>query len=125
MAIEGDFEKLAHLKAQLEDTAGLMRKAEERVAEKLQEQLDYQYETGTDPNNEGWAELAPATLARGRKPPPLTDTEEMKRHSNAVRGVGGINVNIDKRGDAEVLELSIMLPEDQQTPAVRQRIVYA
>ena len=96
MAIEGDFEKLARLKDQLEDMAGLMRKAEERVAEKLQEQLDYQYETGTDPNNEGWAELAPATLARGRKPPPLTDTEEMRRHSKAVRGVGGISVNIDK-----------------------------
>ena len=37
-----------------------------------------------------------------------------------------VNVQIDKRGDAEVLELSIMLPEEQQKPAVRtQRIVYA
>ena len=37
-----------------------------------------------------------------------------------------VNVNIDKRGDSEVLELSIMLPEIEHKPAARtNRIVYA
>jgi cell division topological specificity factor len=37
-----------------------------------------------------------------------------------------VNVNLDRRGDAEVLELSIMLPEAEAKPAVRtSRIVYA
>jgi cell division topological specificity factor len=38
-----------------------------------------------------------------------------------------VNVNIDKRGDAEVLELSIMLPEGNEAPrpAVRTRVVFA
>jgi cell division topological specificity factor len=37
-----------------------------------------------------------------------------------------VNVNIDKRGDSEVLELSIMLPEVEVKTAVRtSRIVYA
>jgi cell division topological specificity factor len=37
-----------------------------------------------------------------------------------------VNVNLDKRGDSEVLELSIMLPEPEPQPAVRaSRIVYA
>jgi cell division topological specificity factor len=38
-----------------------------------------------------------------------------------------VNVNIDKRGDAEVLELSIMLPEGHEAPrpAVRTRVVFA
>ena len=39
-----------------------------------------------------------------------------------------VNVSLDKRGDAEVLELSIMLPENEQEakPTLRtSRIVYA
>jgi cell division topological specificity factor len=37
-----------------------------------------------------------------------------------------VNVNLDKRGDAEVLELSIMLPDVEQKPVMRtSRIVFA
>lgn len=37
-----------------------------------------------------------------------------------------VSVNIDRRGDAEVLELSIMLPEAEAAAAVRaSRVVYA
>jgi cell division topological specificity factor len=37
-----------------------------------------------------------------------------------------VNVTIDRRGDAEVLELSIMLTEPQSTaPARSSRVVYA
>jgi cell division topological specificity factor len=36
-----------------------------------------------------------------------------------------VHVNIDKRGDSEVLELSIMLPEDDELEAVRRGMAYA
>jgi cell division topological specificity factor len=37
-----------------------------------------------------------------------------------------VNVSLDKRGDAEVLELSIMLPEPEQKPLARaSRIAFA
>lgn len=37
-----------------------------------------------------------------------------------------VNVSIDKRGDIEVLELSIMLPEAGEAPGMRSsRVVYA
>lgn len=37
-----------------------------------------------------------------------------------------VNVNLEQRGDAEVLELSILLPEVEHVPPVRTaRIVYA
>jgi cell division topological specificity factor len=37
-----------------------------------------------------------------------------------------VNVSLDKRGDAEVLELSIMLPDVEQKPSLRtSRVVFA
>jgi cell division topological specificity factor len=37
-----------------------------------------------------------------------------------------VNVSLDKRGDAEVLELSIMLPDAEQKPLMRSsRVVFA
>ena len=103
--LTGDYAKLASLRATLKAVPELKREIKARVAEKLQEQLDHQYATGTDPDNEAWAELAPSTLARGRKPPPLDDTGEMKRHSKAVAGLQGIRVRIDKPSKPVVPEL--------------------
>jgi cell division topological specificity factor len=37
-----------------------------------------------------------------------------------------VNVSLDKRGDAEVLELSIMLPDAEQKPSLRtSRVAFA
>ncbi len=42
------------------------------------------YAEGKDPNGNAWAPLRPATLARGRFPPPLTDTGKMRDSTKAV-----------------------------------------
>ena len=94
--LTGDFQKLAALKERLEAAAELKLAGADRVAEKFEEQLEHQYDSGTDPHNEGWAELGAATLAKGRTPPPLTDTGEMRRNSKAVSGLAGIRVSVDK-----------------------------
>lgn len=103
--LTGDFKKLAALGQLLGATPELKRLASSKVAEAFEEQLEYQYATGTDPNNEGWAELAESTLARGRKPPPLSDSKEMRRNSKAVAGlsgIAGIRVTVDKPSKPDV-----------------------
>ena len=42
------------------------------------ETIDSTFTLGADPYGETWAPLAPATLAKGRTPPPLTDTGAMR-----------------------------------------------
>lgn len=103
--LTGDFKKLAALRQLTGSIPELKRLAASKVAERFEDQLEHQYATGTDPENEGWAELAESTLARGRKPPPLTDTGEMRRNSRAVAGlsgIAGIRVTVDKPSKPEV-----------------------
>ena len=60
MPLEGDTKKLAQLAEKLRNIEKeLVERVETSVETALNEQLEYQYETGTDPDNEGWAELAP------------------------------------------------------------------
>lgn len=42
------------------------------------ETIDSEFTLGSDPYGEAWAPLAPATLAKGRAMPPLTDTGAMR-----------------------------------------------
>ena len=44
----------------------------------IYETIQSEFVLGTDPYGETWAPLAPATLAKGRTPPPLTDTGAMR-----------------------------------------------
>lgn len=37
-----------------------------------------QFRAGVDPYGRAWADLRPATIARGRRPPPLTDTGKLR-----------------------------------------------
>lgn len=46
------------------------------------------YAEGKDPFGNSWAPLAKATLARGRTPPPLTDTTAMRDSTEAVPAPG-------------------------------------
>lgn len=102
MPITGDFERLARLREKLADARGLNLAASDYVAEEIDTELEAQYAGGFDPYNEGWAELAPSTLAGGRTPPPLTDTARMRRGSRALPGVkglgGGVTVRVTRSG---------------------------
>ncbi len=44
------------------------------VAKKINRELQRGFDAGQDPYGKAWAPLRPRTLAKGRHPPPLTDT---------------------------------------------------
>lgn len=54
------------------------------AAPELNKLVQAQFDAGTDPYGRPWAPLRPATLARGRFPPPLTDTWRL-RNGTGVR----------------------------------------
>ncbi len=57
--------------------------------------IDQGFSAGTDPYGRAWAPLRPRTLAKGRHPPPLTDTGA-GRESVTVRPAqgGGVTVRV-------------------------------
>ena len=76
------------------------RAAAEASAE-INDLLHEQFETGTDPYGKPWRELAPATIAKGRQPPPLFDTGEMASGTGARPAQGaGIELNVPFPGGA-------------------------
>ena len=52
------------------------------------------YAAGTDPHGDAWADLKPSTLAKGRTPPPLTDTGAMAAGTLA-RATGGAGIGLE------------------------------
>ncbi len=59
-------------------------------AARLRTELQRQFDRGTDPYGKAWAPLRPATIAKGRFPPPLTDRGIGRRGVTALpmRGAG-------------------------------------
>lgn len=55
--------------------------------------IDLQFAEGHDPYGRAWAPLKPSTLARGRRPPPLTDRGKM-RGGVQVRPMPGAGLEI-------------------------------
>lgn len=63
--------------------------AAREAAPKLTLLLQEQFDRGLDPYGRPWQPLAPRTLARGRRPPPLTDTGRLRGGTGAVARGGG------------------------------------
>ena len=70
--------------------AGVPARAAKRVSKEIAKLLEEEFDAGADPYGNSWAPLAPATLDKGRSPPPLTDLGEMRRgmHVAPMRGAG-------------------------------------
>src|SRR5689334_8171255 len=49
------------------------------VAKRIKKDIERYFSAGTDPYGKPWAPLRPATLAKGRRPPPLTDTSKGRK----------------------------------------------
>jgi hypothetical protein len=73
-----DFSKLDKLTATLRDLAHIPSQVSAEVSKELTKELQKEYTSGSDPYGKPWAPLKPSTLAKGRRPPPLTDTGRMK-----------------------------------------------
>lgn len=74
----------------LRELAQVPSRAAARVALELRAELMRSFAQGTDPYGRRWAPLKPSTLAKGRRPPPLTHTGRGKRGIKfaPLRGAG-------------------------------------
>jgi len=76
--LTGDLAKLGRISAGLDALADVPRVAGPLVSERLAALVQLEFDAGTDPYGDPWEPLAPATLAKGRHEPPLTDTRELR-----------------------------------------------
>lgn len=76
--IEGDFTQLGRIGAGVADLSDVPRLASELVSERLADLVQLEFDAGVDPFGAAWERLADATVDSGRRPPPLTDTRELR-----------------------------------------------
>jgi len=89
------------------------------IAQRIAEQFD----NGADPYGRSWSPLRPATLAKGRRPPPLTDSGTMRSSVRVVplRGagieitIGAPYAHFHQTGTKHMVERSI-LPDGSELP---------
>lgn len=65
---------MGQLADRLNDLARIPSRVSAKVAPKIAELIQEEFDDGADPYGTPWEPLAEATLAKGRTPPPLTDT---------------------------------------------------
>lgn len=93
MSLTGDFSQLERMQERLAELAQVPSRCARAVSTRLEELVQEEFDRGADPYEEPWAPLSPVTLARGRTPPPLTDTSAM-RASLHVRPLAGAGVGV-------------------------------
>lgn len=96
MAWTGDISKMGKLAANVRRLAEVPSRVSARVAQDLAPLIQEEFDAGADPYGNSWSPLARATIDRGRRPPPLTDTEKMRR-SVRVEPMqsAGVSITID------------------------------
>ena len=96
MSWTGDISRMGHLADRVADLAEVPSRASAAIAGDLEGLIQDEFDAGTDPYGQPWKALAPATVARGRTAPPLTDTGAM-RASAHVRPMrpAGVALSID------------------------------
>lgn len=72
------FKGLQRLTGTLRALAEVPSRAAADAAVRIGELVQESFGSGTDPYGRAWASLAASTQARGRTPPPLTDTGAMR-----------------------------------------------
>lgn len=93
MTWSGDLSQMGKLADRLADLAAIPSRVSARVAPEIEALIQDEFDAGTDPYGQPWKPLAAATLATGRRPPPLTDTGAM-RGSARVRPMRGAGVGV-------------------------------
>ena len=75
--------KIGKIRQTLGRLAEVPRRAAVIAAPQLTKLLRQQFAEGVDPYGRAWAPLSAATLAKGRRPPPLTATRALRRGTRA------------------------------------------
>ncbi len=79
MPLIGDIRRLGGLQANINRLAQIPARASRAVSDRINDRLQEGYDRGTDPYGRPWAPLQASTLAKGRHPPPLTASGDMRR----------------------------------------------
>jgi hypothetical protein len=66
----------------LERLSGVPARTAALAAPELTKRLQTEFRAGTDPYGQRWAPLRPSTIAKGRRPPPLSDTYTLRNGTN-------------------------------------------
>ena len=118
MTVKVDFDRseLAAIQKGIENLAGVPSRAAPGVAKSIRRLIGKQFTRGRDPFGRPWAALAASTLARGRRPPPLTDTGKMRRGIRVLpRRPSGIAIEVPGPGGFHQFGTSRM-PQRQILP---------
>lgn len=78
----------------VEQLAYVPRKVAVVAAPKITRLLRQQFRNGTDPYGRAWRPLRPATVAKGRRPPPLTETGDLRDGTKAKVARAGIRLSV-------------------------------
>ena len=73
----------------------VIEEASVMAAETIEQLIQREFDAGRDPFGKPWAPLAKATLKRGRRPPPLTDTGAMRNSISVIARGGNLSVHSD------------------------------
>jgi phage gpG-like protein len=90
--------ELGRLADHLETLTRVPSQAATRAAKTIERAIKDEFRRGEDPYGQPWTALSESTKARGRTPPPMTDTEALKRGIRArPMGGAGIAITSDER----------------------------
>ncbi len=87
MGWTGDTSVVGMLAHRIESMSGVPARALARISEAIGAEIAQEFDAGRDPYGDPWVPLADATLAKGRTPPPLTDSGNM-RNSVKTKPIG-------------------------------------
>ena len=80
---------LRQVRKVVDELGRLPRNLAVEAAPEITRMLKAQFRVGVDPYGNRWAPLAPATIAKGRQNPPLTDTHRLADGTEARPMTGG------------------------------------
>ena len=89
----GDISQMGRLADRIADLAEVPSRASKAVSFEIEGFLQDEFDAGRDPYGSAWVPLSEATLAKGRTPPPLTDTGAL-RDGLRVRPLPGSGIAI-------------------------------
>ena len=117
------------LSAAIKSLAGVQSRVAKEASREIKKQIEKDFAKGQSPYGTAWAPLAPATLAKGRTPPPLTDTGKGLKGIlvNPMRGAGISVVStvgymgVHQKGTPDIPARKFM-PEGTLPPSWRRAI---
>jgi len=78
-SIRGDFPALRDGISKIRRIGEVGPELWQRIAPTIKSNIEAQFSAGVNPYDTPWKPLRPATLAKGRTPPPLTDTGALRK----------------------------------------------